>query len=127
MFWCDCRPISILSGSRIKLTAYLQVAKLGELLPTIIKSTRKWLDLLVHNLVSPNIASLSKSLAADVAVVWPFTSVSSFVGLYILLGKSFAFVAPGTYLEIAKLREALSTRRFLAELNNIRLRSDEIV
>ena len=61
---------------------YFQIAKLSELLSTLIKPTCKWLDLLVYDLVSSDIASLSKGLAANVAIIRSLSRVSSLVRLY---------------------------------------------
>lgn len=63
------------------LFTHLQIAELSKLLSTIVKLTAERLYLLVDNLMSTNIAALSKSLAANFAAVWPFSSVSPFVCL----------------------------------------------
>lgn len=81
-------------------TTYLQVSKLRELLATIVKSASKWLDLLVDYFMGADIASLSKSLAADVASIRSLSSMATLMGL-----------------EITKLREPLTTGNFLANLN----------
>ncbi len=76
-------------GRRCRAEAtYLQVAELSELLATIIESTCERLDLLMHNLVSTNIAPLSKRLAANVAAVWSLSSVSPLMCLNLLEGIS---------------------------------------
>jgi hypothetical protein len=67
--------------ARYNLTTYLQIAKLSKLFSTVVKSTRERLDLLVHDLVSANIASLRKSLSADIAAVGSLPSVSPLVSL----------------------------------------------
>jgi hypothetical protein len=79
LFWCDyARSVNFRRGI---LGAYLQIAKLSKLFSTIVKSTRERLDLLVHDLVSANIASLRKSLSADIAAVGSLPSVSPLVSL----------------------------------------------
>jgi hypothetical protein len=60
---------------------YLQVSKLGELLAAVVELTGEWLDLLVYDLVCPDVSTLRKSLAAYVALVRAFPSVASFMGL----------------------------------------------
>lgn len=61
--------------------AYLQVAQLRELLPTIIELASEWLDLLVNDLVGAYVAALCKSLAADVTAVGTLACVASLMGL----------------------------------------------
>lgn len=61
----------------------LQVTKLSELLPAVVKLACEWLDLLMNNLVSTNISSLRKSLSTDIAAVRSLPSVPSFVCLTI--------------------------------------------
>jgi hypothetical protein len=60
---------------------YLQVSKLGELLAAVVKLAGEWFDLLVHDLVCPDVTTLRKCLATDVALVRTFTGVASFVCL----------------------------------------------
>ena len=54
---------------------------MSELLAAIVESARKRFNLLVNNLMRPDVATLSKSLATDVAVVWSLSSMSSFMCL----------------------------------------------
>jgi hypothetical protein len=72
-----------------------QIAELRELFLTIVESAGERLRGRVHDLVCPDVAVLSKSFAADVAVVGPFASVSTLVGL-----------------EVAELAEALAAGGF---------------
>lgn len=59
----------------------LQISQLSELLAAIVKPARERFDLLVNDLVRPNIATLSKSFTANIAIVWSFPGVSSFMCL----------------------------------------------
>jgi hypothetical protein len=54
---------------------------LRELLAALVQLANEWLDLLMNNLVRAHIASLSKSLAADVAVVGTLASMTALVSL----------------------------------------------
>ena len=54
---------------------------MSELLAAIVESARERFNLLVNNLMCPDVATLSKSLATDVAVVWSLSSMSSFMCL----------------------------------------------
>lgn len=63
---------------------YLEVAKLSEVLSTIIELASERLDSLVNNLVCPNVATLRKSLSADLTAVWAFSGVPSLVCLWML-------------------------------------------
>jgi hypothetical protein len=61
--------------------AYLQVAQLSELLPTIIKFTGERLDLLVDDFVSAHISTLRKGLSANIATVRSLARVPSLMCL----------------------------------------------
>jgi hypothetical protein len=54
---------------------------LSKLFPAVIQSARERFDLLVNNLVCTYIATLRKSLAADVAAVWALSSMASLMRL----------------------------------------------
>lgn len=54
---------------------------MSELLAAIVESARKRFNLLVNNLMRPDVATLSESLATDVAVVRSLSSMSSFMCL----------------------------------------------
>jgi hypothetical protein len=60
---------------------HLQITQLGELFPTVVQLASKGFDLLVYDLVGAHIAPLCEGFAADVAVVWPFSSMPSLMGL----------------------------------------------
>lgn len=60
---------------------YLEISQLGKLFATAFQSAGKGLDLLVDNLVSPDIASLGEPLPAGFARVRSFARVASFMGL----------------------------------------------
>jgi hypothetical protein len=61
---------------------YLEVAKLGELFSTVFELARERLDLLVDDLMCPNVATLSKGLSADITAVRAFSGVPSLVRLW---------------------------------------------
>lgn len=65
----------------VQYLAYLEIAQLSELFPAVVKSTCERLDLLMHDLVGANIASLRKSLSTDVAAVGSLASVASLMCL----------------------------------------------
>ena len=54
---------------------------MGELFAAAFQSTGKWLDLLVDNLVSPDVASLGEPLPAGFARVRSFARVAALMGL----------------------------------------------
>lgn len=68
------------------------------MLPAVVQSARVGLCGCVDDLVRSDVSVLGERLAADVAVVWSFACVSSFVGL-----------------EVAELAEALTACDFLTE------------
>jgi hypothetical protein len=80
LFWCDC---SLLAAGRVHAvdSAYLQVAQLSELFAAVVELAAEWLDLLVNDLVCSNVATLGKTLSADVTAVWTLPSVSPLVCL----------------------------------------------
>lgn len=80
-------------------TTYLKVTELSELLAAIVKLAGEWLDLLVDDLVCPDIAALSKCLSTNITAVGAFSSMASLVGL-----------------EVAQLGEGLSATWGLAVL-----------
>jgi hypothetical protein len=57
-------------------SAYLQVTQLSELFAAVVELAAEWLDLLVNDLVCSNVATLGKTLPADVTAVWSLPSVS---------------------------------------------------
>jgi hypothetical protein len=61
----------------------LKIAELGELFAAIVETAQVWLRLIVHDLVSTNISTLSEPFSTDLALVWAFSSVSSFVSLQV--------------------------------------------
>lgn len=65
----------------LHIVAHLQVTKLSELLPAIIKLTAERLDLLVDDLVSAHISTLRKGLATNLAAVGSLACVSSLMCL----------------------------------------------
>lgn len=75
----------------------LQVAELGELLVALVKAAGEGFGGCVDNLVCSNVTALGECLAAELAAVGPFASVSAFV-----------------CLEVAELRKTLATAGFLA-------------
>jgi hypothetical protein len=72
--------LSNIPATRVRIT-YLEVSKLGELLPTIIQSAGEGLDLLVNNLVCTNIATLCKCFAANIAAVRALSSMAPLMRL----------------------------------------------
>lgn len=62
---------------------HLEIAKLGELLATVVELAGEWLDLLMDNLVCAYVAALSKCLSADVTAVWALASMPSLVRLLV--------------------------------------------
>lgn len=64
-----------------RMEAYLKIAELCELLAAVIEPAEVGLGLIVDDLVGANVPSLGESLPADFALVWTFSSVSSFMGL----------------------------------------------
>lgn len=79
-------------------SSYLQVAKLSKLLATVVEFAGKRLQMLMNNLVCSNIATLRKSLATNVAVVWSLSGVTTLMSL-----------------EVAELREPLAAGWLLAK------------
>lgn len=63
------------------LLSDLKVAKLGELLTTLIQQASKWLGMQVGGLVGTNVASLCEPLVADVTREWLLACVASLMGL----------------------------------------------
>ena len=69
-------------GAWLRLSCtHFEVAKLGELLAAVVKPACEWFDLLVDDLVSADVASLGKCLAANLASVWSFPGMPPFVCL----------------------------------------------
>ena len=61
----------------------LEIAKLGELLPTIIQKTGKWLSLQMGDFMSADIPPLGKSLFADITLEGLFACMATLMGLVI--------------------------------------------
>jgi hypothetical protein len=61
--------------------AYLEIAKLRELLAAVIETTEVGLGLIMDDLVGAYIPTLGESLPADFAMIWSFSSMASFVCL----------------------------------------------
>ena len=61
----------------------LEIAKLGELLPTIVQETGKWLSLQMGDLMSADIPPLSESLFADITLEGLFACMATLMGLVI--------------------------------------------
>jgi hypothetical protein len=77
---------------RTDLRTYLKIAELGELFAAIVETAQVWLRLIVHDLVSTNISTLSEPFSTDLALVWAFSSVSSFVSLWqFMLASKYLF------------------------------------
>lgn len=70
---------------------YFEVTQLCKLFPTVIQLASEGLDLLMHDLVSPNITPLSERFPADLTLV-----------------RTLSSVAPLMRLQVAKLRERLT-------------------
>ena len=75
LFWCDCSVLATDVGNAVD-SAYLQITQLSELFAAVVELTSKRFDLLVQDLVCPNVATLGKGLSADFATVWSLASVS---------------------------------------------------
>ena len=101
LFWCDYKLLVFPTGYSLIRTC-LEVAKLGELLPTIIKLAGEGLDLLVNNLVSTHVATLRKGFPTDIATVRPFAGVSPFVSLQ-WSNRHLTRICDLAYLEVAEL------------------------
>jgi hypothetical protein len=80
LFWCDYACLAT-SSSVLISTTYLQVTELSELLSAVIQSARERFDLLVNDLVCTDVATLGKSLAADVTAVWSLSSMAPLMRL----------------------------------------------
>lgn len=74
-----------------------EIAELRKLLAAVIETTEVRLGLIVDDLVGADVPALRESLPTDLAMVWTFSSVPSFVRL-----------------QISKLGEAATTSRFFA-------------
>lgn len=110
LFWWDWLHLLASRGPRkLSVLAYLQVSKLRELLATAFKLAGEGLDVLVHDLVRPYVATLGKRLTADVAVVWSLASVATFVSLVPSASSHPAALQCRAYLEVSELRESLAT------------------
>lgn len=75
---------SLASLCPVRLTnkrSYLQISKLRELLPAVVKSTDIRLRFLVRDLVGTNVPPLGEPLVAYFARKGFFSSVTSFVSL----------------------------------------------
>jgi hypothetical protein len=93
---------------------YLQVSKLGELFPAAFKLANVRFGLLMHDLVSTDVAALGKGLATDLARVRTFSSMAPFMSLKWYVSLVTQLSCRIIYLEVSKLREALSAVRSLA-------------
>jgi hypothetical protein len=70
-----------------RVEAYFEISELRELLATVIKTTEVGLGLIVDDLVGADVPALSESLPADFAMVWTFSSVSSFMCLELSVSR----------------------------------------
>lgn len=62
---------------------HLKVSKLGELLSAVIQETSEWFGMLMGDLVSTDVASLSKSFLTYITRKWLFSSMASLMSLII--------------------------------------------
>jgi len=87
------------------------------LLAAVIETTEVRLGLIVDDLVGANVPTLRESLPADLAMVWTFSSVPSFVRLEFSVSRDRAGESGlCIYLQVSKLGEAATTSRFFTWL-----------
>jgi hypothetical protein len=67
--------------------AYFEIAELCELLAAVIEPAEVGLGLIMDDLVSADVPTLGESLPTDFALVWTFSSVSSFMCLEFLVSR----------------------------------------
>jgi hypothetical protein len=114
-------PQATFQGKRkrhdLRVEAYFEIAELRKLLAAVIETTEVRLGLIVDDLVGADIPALRESLPADLAMVWTFSSVPSFVRLEFSVSRDRAGESGFCiYLQISKLGEAATTSRFFAWL-----------
>lgn len=74
------------SGEMMPEITYLEISKLTEPFLAVIEPTEERFFPFVNNLVGPDITTLRKCFATDIARVWLLSIVSSLMGLSKFIG-----------------------------------------
>ena len=93
-----------------------EIPELRELFATILEFTQERFDLLMHDLMGPNVAPLGESFATMVTRIRAFPSVPTLMCLNMVNGGALVIMKGGPYLEVSELGEPLTAGRFLAKL-----------